>query len=83
MQGRGGREISGDDFVIPLLAFRTEDPRRCNRLPRAAAVDLSDRDVDKVYKVSKTPHSCPEEVVEALDKCDVEISNGLVEKLLK
>ncbi|KAI4382693.1 hypothetical protein MLD38_008626 [Melastoma candidum] len=81
--GTVGTESLGDEFVIPPLASRTEDPGQRHRLPRVATVDLSGSDVDKVYKVLKTPHSCPEAVVKALDECDVEISNGLVEKLLK
>ncbi|KAM1522484.1 hypothetical protein ACFX13_012772 [Malus domestica] len=76
---------SDEDFVIPSLANWVEapmlkDPRKAVKLP---VVEIADTDIDIISRVLKNQHPSPENVAQALSGIVLDLSNGLVERVLR
>lgn len=77
---------SGDDYVVPALADWVE-----NQMVRDGGTDVSRKlsesathsDIDRISRILKNRFSSPDSVAQALSDCSVDLSDSLVEKLLK
>lgn len=74
-----------DDFVPPSLSYWIGDPKvRVGDIAMKSVVDvIVETDIDKVSEILKNQFESPDLVVKALDGCDVDVSEGLVEQVLK
>ncbi|PQQ06051.1 pentatricopeptide repeat-containing protein [Prunus yedoensis var. nudiflora] len=75
-----------EDFVIPSLANWVEaqklrDPRKAVKRPLSETADTDD--IDKVCRILKNGYPSPENAVQALDGCVLDLSNSLVERVLR
>ena len=74
-----------DDFVLPATA-NWGGNQKVNDLyanVRYVSTDIIDIDVDKISNVLKSTLGSPEEVVQALYGCNVDVSKSLVDRVLK
>ncbi|XP_062108272.1 pentatricopeptide repeat-containing protein At3g22670, mitochondrial [Humulus lupulus] len=74
-----------DDFVIPSLAHWVESPilRLVELEARKQLLnETTEPDIDKLSRVLKKRYASPEEVAQALDRCGLNLSVGLVEQVL-
>uniref|UniRef100_A0A803Q1C4 Pentatricopeptide repeat-containing protein n=1 Tax=Cannabis sativa TaxID=3483 RepID=A0A803Q1C4_CANSA len=75
-----------DDFVIPSLAQWVESPsRRLVELEARKQLlnEITESDIDKLSNILKQRYASPKEVAQALDGCDLNLSDSLVEQVLK
>ncbi|GFP86542.1 pentatricopeptide repeat-containing protein at3g22670 mitochondrial [Phtheirospermum japonicum] len=79
------KKLKNDDFVPPSLSYWIE-----NHKSRVQDVDMKtivnnivESDVDKISKILKRHFKSPDSVIKALHGCDVDLSNGLVEQILR
>ncbi|KAL5541521.1 hypothetical protein UlMin_009231 [Ulmus minor] len=74
-----------EDFVIPSLASwietqKLDDPRKA---VQQFVGEIIESDVDKISKILKNRYQSKEEVAEALNGCDFDLSDDKVEQILK
>ncbi|XP_004298015.1 PREDICTED: pentatricopeptide repeat-containing protein At3g22670, mitochondrial-like [Fragaria vesca subsp. vesca] len=74
---------SDDDFVIPSLAnwVETHNLNHPTKPPKPSASD-ADETLESISKILKLRYPSPENAAEALERCDFEVSDGLVQRVL-
>lgn len=73
-----------DDFVPPSISYWIKNPEVRDQETDIKGIvnDIVESDVDKISKVLKNQFKSPDEVMEKLNCCDYNISEGLIEQLL-
>lgn len=74
-----------DDFVIPSLAnwVETQKLNDQNEVCQRFLGSTEDSDLDEISRILQNRYSSPENVAEALNGCSLDVSNTMVERLLK
>ncbi|XP_031094480.1 pentatricopeptide repeat-containing protein At3g22670, mitochondrial-like [Ipomoea triloba] len=72
-----------DDFIIPSLWSWIENEKFQRQEVGADSVKSDIVDVDKIGETLKNHFKSPDAVVQALDACNIDVSEDLVEKILK
>ncbi|KAH6757118.1 hypothetical protein C2S53_002540 [Perilla frutescens var. hirtella] len=85
--GEKGRskKFKDDDFVPPSVSYWIENHKiRAGDVDMKSVVnDIVETDIDKVSEILKNQFESPDSVVKALDGCHVDVSEGLVEQVLR
>uniref|UniRef100_A0A5B7B8L1 PROP1-like PPR domain-containing protein n=1 Tax=Davidia involucrata TaxID=16924 RepID=A0A5B7B8L1_DAVIN len=78
-------ENSEDDFVLPAISYWVENHKLQDQKVDLKCVvsDTIDSDVDKISKILRNPFQSLDVVLQALNGCSFNVSETLVEKLLK
>lgn len=83
-EGRA-KKSKDDDFVPPSVSYWIENHN--NRVRdvdmKSVVNDIVENDIDKVSEILKNQFESPDSVVKALDGCDVDVSDCLVEQVLQ
>ncbi|KAH6801340.1 hypothetical protein C2S52_001804 [Perilla frutescens var. hirtella] len=79
------KKFKDDDFVPPSVSYWIENNKiRAGDVDMKSVVnDIVETDIDKVSEVLKNWFESPDSVVKALNGCDVDVSEGLVEQVLR
>ncbi|RAL51585.1 hypothetical protein DM860_011087 [Cuscuta australis] len=73
-----------DDFVIPSLWDWIENDKiQMQEIGAEGLKNVAVSDVDKISQTLKNPFQSPDDVLQALGVCNVDLSEGLVERILK
>ncbi|XP_051129557.1 pentatricopeptide repeat-containing protein At3g22670, mitochondrial-like [Andrographis paniculata] len=76
-----------DDFVPPSISYWIENHKIQSDVEnidiKSAVNDIVESDVDKVSKILNGRFESPDLVVKALEDCDVDVSDGLIEQVLR
>ncbi|GER32272.1 pentatricopeptide repeat-containing protein [Striga asiatica] len=79
-------KLENDDFVPPSLSYWIEDHKPVFKEDDMYNIvnDTTESDVDKISSILKSSHQfkSPDLVIKALEGCDVDLSEDLVEKIL-
>lgn len=79
------KKLKDDDFVPPSVSYWIENHK--NRVKevnmKSVVNNIVETDIDKVSVILKNLFKSPDSVVKALYGCDVDVSNGLVEQVLR
>ncbi|KAK4357128.1 hypothetical protein RND71_022738 [Anisodus tanguticus] len=78
-------EQEDDDFLLPSFSewVKNEKLRAREVDVRGLTSDMTENDVDKISKVLRFHFKSPDAVVDALNNCRFDVSECLVEKILK
>ncbi|MCD7467538.1 hypothetical protein HAX54_005035 [Datura stramonium] len=78
-------ELEDDDFLLPSFSewIKNEKLRAREVDVRGLASEMTENDVDKISKVLKFHFKSPDAVVDALNNCRFDVSECLVEQILK
>ncbi|KAI3459410.1 hypothetical protein Pfo_016073 [Paulownia fortunei] len=81
----GANKPDDDDFVPPSVSYWIENHKfRVQDVDMKSIVnDIVESDVDKISKILKNQFKSPDLVVKALDGCAVDVSESLVEQVLR
>ncbi|KZV31610.1 pentatricopeptide repeat-containing protein mitochondrial [Dorcoceras hygrometricum] len=79
------RNQEDDDFVPPSMSYWIENDKIDKQEVDVKSVgnSLSESDVEKISKLLKSQFKSPNMVVKALNDCDVDLSQSLIEQILK
>ncbi|XP_016433260.2 uncharacterized protein LOC107759762 [Nicotiana tabacum] len=78
-------DFGDDDFLLPSFSewVKNEKLRAKEVDVRGLASDIADSDVDKISKLLRFHFKSPDAVVDALNNCTFDVSECLVEQILK
>ncbi|KAK4478110.1 hypothetical protein RD792_017388 [Penstemon davidsonii] len=85
-KNEGVSKPDDDDFVPPSILYWIENRKiqdQDHSDMKTIVNDIVQSDIDKISKILKNQFTSPELVVKALDGCDVDISESLIEQVLK
>ncbi|GAB4850594.1 hypothetical protein Ancab_029903 [Ancistrocladus abbreviatus] len=78
-------DSEADDFILPIIAdwANTQMLYDHSKAVKHVVVDIVDSDTDRLSRVLRGRFKSPDGVVNALGACDVDVSQALVERMLK
>ncbi|KAA8527636.1 hypothetical protein F0562_034969 [Nyssa sinensis] len=79
------KENLEDDFVLPAISYWVENHKLQNQKVDVKGIvsDIIDSDVDKISKILRNRFQSLDDTLQALNGCSFDVSETLVEKLLK